>query len=181
MVGRLVPRMHVRLTHERDRQERSDHRERDAEIERLRSEVVVTRDPACRQRGDRHRAIARCFVEPHRQTALGRADEIDLHDHRGGPCESLIDAEEHVGDDHPTPRRRPHQQQRYRQSDDPTSDEYWLASETIRQRSGEEVGERLDDAKGGDESERRGVRRESELLLRQQWNDRALLADHAAD
>ena len=52
-------------------------------------------------------------------------------------------------------RRRPDQQQRHRDADDPAGDEHRLAPVAVRQRAGEEVGDRLHRAERGDEGERR--------------------------
>ena len=78
-------------------------------------------------------------------------------------------------------RRRPHQQQGDRDADDPAGDQDWFAAVAVRQGAGEEVGAGLDDPEGGDERERGGELGEAELLLGEQRQDGALLADHAAD
>ena len=76
---------------------------------------------------------------------------------------------------------RPHQQERDGEPDDPAGDEDRFAAVAVRQGAGEEVGRRLDDAEGGDERERGGELGEPELVLGEQRQDGALLADHAAD
>ena len=86
-----------------------------------------------------------------------------------------------LANDDPAPRRRPDQQQRDREADEPAGDEDGLAAVAVRQGAGEEVGGRLHDAEGGDERERGGERGEPELVLGEQRQDGALLADHAAD
>ena len=64
-------------------------------------------DEAGRERGERDRAVAGGFVEAHREAAPGGADEVDLHDDRGRPGQSLVDAEQHVGEDDPAPSSAP--------------------------------------------------------------------------
>ena len=118
-----------------------------------------------RQRGDRDRAVAGGLVQAHGEAAPCGADEVDLHDHGRGPRESLVDAEQHVGDDDPAPRRRPHQQQRHRQADQPSRHEHRLAAHPIGKRPGEEVGDGFDRAEGDDEGERGGERGEPEDVV----------------
>jgi hypothetical protein len=151
------------------------------EVERPWSQSVVRGDEACCQRGHRDCAVAGSFVEAHRESTLRRSDEIDLHDHRRRPRQPLVHAEKHVGDDDPTPRRCPDQQQRNRQSDDPAGHEDWLASEAVRERAGKEVRGRLHDAECDDERESGREGHEPEGVLGQQWKDRAFLSDHPAD
>jgi hypothetical protein len=93
----------------------------------------------------------------------------------------LVDAEQDVGEDDPTPRGCPDQKERHRQSDQPPGDQHGLASEAVREGAGEEVGAGLDDAEGGDVGERRRERGEAELVSGQQGQDGPLLAEHAAD
>ena len=64
---------------------------------------------------------------------------------------------------------------------DPAGDEHGLAAVAVRQGAGEEVGAGLDDPEGGDERERGGELGEPELVLGEQRQDGAFLADHAAD
>ncbi len=138
-------------------------------------------DVAGGERGDGDGAVAGGFVEAHRESAPGGADEVDLHDHRRRPGEALVDAEQDVGEDHPSPSRRPDQQQRDREGDDPPGDQHRLAAVAVGQGAGEEVRRRLDGAEGDDERERRGERGEPELLLGEQREHGAFLADHPAD
>ena len=78
-------------------------------------------------------------------------------------------------------RRRPDQQQRHGKADDPAGDEDRFAADTVRQRAGEEVGDRLDRAERGDERERGGEGREVERAHGEQREHGAFLADHPAD
>ncbi len=66
-------------------------------------------------------------------------------------------------------------------TDDPAGDEDGFAAVAVRQGAGEEVGGGLHDAERHDEGERGGERGEPELLLGEQRQDGAFLADHAAD
>ena len=72
------------------------------------------RDVSGRERAQRDGEVAGELVEAHREAAPFRADEVDLHDDRRRPGEPLADAEEHVREEHPGPRRRPHQEERHR-------------------------------------------------------------------
>jgi hypothetical protein len=81
----------------------------------------------------------------------------------------------------PSPRRRPHQQQRHRHADQPPCHQHRLATDPIRQCPGEEVRGRFDRAERHDERERGGERGQPEHVLREQRQHRPLLADHAPD
>jgi hypothetical protein len=142
---------------------------------------VFGRDPAGGERGDGDGAVAGGLVEAHGEAAACGADEVDLHDDGGRPGEPLVDAEQDVGEHHPAPRGRPHQQERDGDADEPAGDQHGLAAVPVREGAGEEVGGGLDDAERGDEREGGGVLVEPELVGRQQREDGAFLADHAAD
>ena len=60
-------------------------------------------------------------------------------------------------------RRRPDQQQRHGEADEPAGDEDGLAAVAVREGAGEEVGRGLGRAEGDDERERGGERGEAEL------------------
>ena len=85
------------------------------------------------------RAVAGGLVEAHREAAPGRTDEVDLHDHRRRPGQALVDAEQHVRRDHPAPGRRPDEQERNRQADQPAGDQDRLAAEAVGEGAGGEV------------------------------------------
>ena len=61
------------------------------------------------------------------------------------------------------------------------SNEQPLAPDTVGERAGREVRERLRQPEGHDEGEDRGLRRQLEVLLADQRQDRSLEADHRAD
>ena len=166
VVARFLAGVAVGLAHEERREPETERGVGEAEEERLGPQPVLGGDEPGRQRGDGDRAVAGGLVQAHRETAPGGADEVDLHDHRRRPGESLVDAEQHVGEDDPAPRRCPHQQQRHRQADQPARDQDRLAADPIGERPGEEVGGRLDRAEGDDERERGGERGEPEDVLR---------------
>ena len=138
-----------------------------AEEERFGPQPGVRGDVAGRQRRDRDGTVAGGFVEPHRQAALRGSGEVDLHDHRGGPGHALAHAEQHVGDQDPTPRGRGHQQQRDGHGDQPTGDENRFAPEAVAQRARDEVSDGLRGTERDDERQRRGVRGEVEDVLGQ--------------
>ena len=75
-------------------------------------------------------------------------DQVDLHDDGGGPGQALVDAEQHVGGDDPSPGRGPDQQQRHGKADQPARDEDGFAAEAVGQGAGEVVGGGLGDAEG---------------------------------
>ena len=111
-----------------------------------------------------------------------RADQVDLHDHRGRPGQALVDAEQHVGRDHPAPGRRPDQQQRHRQADQPAGDQHGFAAVAVRQRAGGEVGRRLDGPKATMKvSAAVNAPQARRLRSASSGSTRALLADHPAD
>ena len=80
-----------------------DQRIRQAEQERRGPQTVVGGEVAGQERGERDGAVAGGLVESHGQAALAGADEVDLHDDGGRPGQALIDAQQHVGRDHPAP------------------------------------------------------------------------------
>ena len=169
------------LLHGECGQAEAERRVGEAEVERRGAQAVFGGDPARREGGDGDGPVAGGLVEAHREPAACRADEVDLHDHGGRPGEPLVDAEQDVGEHHPTPRRGPHQQQRDRDADDPAGDQHGFAAVAVREGAGEEVGGCLDDAERGDEREGGGVLVEPELVGGEQREDGAFLADHAAD
>ena len=169
------------LAHEQGRQAEAQRGEGDAEVEGFGSEAGVVGDVAGGQRGEGEGPVAGRFVEAHGEPAALGADEVDLHDDGGGPREALVDAEQDVGGDDPAPARRPDQQQRHRDADDPAGDEHRLAPVAVRQGAGEEVRDRLHRAERGDEGEPGGERGDPELALGEQRQDDAFLADHPAD
>ena len=121
------------------------------EQEWCRAQTVAGGEVAGDHSGDGDRAVAGGLVESHRQAALAGADEVDLHDDGGRPGEALVDAEQHVGEDHPSPRRRPDQQQRNGDGDEPAGDQHGFAAEAVGPGAGEEVGGGLGDAEGDDD------------------------------
>ena len=155
--------------------------EGDAEEERGRAQPVGLGEVAGRQSGGGDGGVSGGLVEAHRQAAPGRADEVDLHHHGGRPGQPLADAEQDVGEDDPAPGRRPDQQQRDRDGDEPAGDQDRFAAEPVGPGSGEVVGGGLGQAEDEDEGQPGGVRLEAELALPQQGQDGALLAEHAAD
>ena len=181
VVGGFVARMAAGFSYKEHRQSESEAGVGDAEEERLGAQSGVFGDVAGRERGDRDGPVACGFVHPHGEAASGGADEVDLHDHGRRPGESLVDAEQDVGEDHPSPARCPDQQQRDRYGDDPPGDQHRFAAIAIGQRAGKEVGGRFDGAEGDDERERRRESSQPEFLLGEQREHGAFLADHATD
>ncbi len=83
--------------------------------------------------------------------------------------------------DDPVPARRQHDDDRHRQAEEPAGNEDLLAADAVGEASGEQVGQRLDDAEGDDEGEGDRARGQAELLLGQERHDGPLQPDHAAD
>ena len=79
--------LHVvaRLPDQEDRHQESDDRDADPQIERLRTQRVVTGDVPGHPGHRSHREVARELVEAEGQTPAARAHEVDLHDHGHRP------------------------------------------------------------------------------------------------
>jgi hypothetical protein len=176
-----VPGVAARFADEENREDESRDREDDAEIERFRSQPVGGGDGTGRESRAGKREVAGGLVESHREPAPCRADEVDLHDDRRRPAESLVDPEEDVGEDDPFPGRGKHDHKRDRQADEPTGDQDLLAPNPVGEAPGEEVRQRLDETEGDDEGEGNGPRGPPELLLRQERHDRPLQPGHPAN
>ena len=93
------------------------------------------RQPAAEPGGERDAAVAGGLVEPEREAAALRADEVDLHDDGHRPGQALVDAEQDVGGDDPGPARRDGDQQRHGQRDRPAGDQQPPAPEPLRERA----------------------------------------------
>jgi len=174
-LGRDVMR---RLAHQQRRKEQPRCHETYPQIERLRAQSVACSDEARCQCAAGDREVAGELVQPHREAAILRSGEIDLHDDRGRPGESLAHAEQRVGGEHPRPRRRPHQQERHRGRNDPAGHQHVLATEAVREPSCEVVRERLGDAEHDDEGEHRRPGRQMKFLLGNRWQDGSLHSHH---
>ena len=151
------------------------------EQERPRPQAGLLRDRTGDERGHGDGAVPGGLVDAHRKPASQRADQVDLHDHGRRPREPLVDPEQHVGEDDPAPRRRPDEEQRHRQPDEPAGDEDGLAPEPVRESARDEVGPGLGHPERDEERQGRGDARKAEDLGREQRDDRPLLADHPAD
>jgi hypothetical protein len=111
VVARLLERdVRGGIADEKHRDEQAEHRDRGAGCDQHVARGEVGGKPAARSGGERDAAVARCLVEPERQAAPARSDEVDLHHHRHGPGEPLVDAQQHVRGDYPAPARRPRDQ-----------------------------------------------------------------------
>ena len=131
--------------------------------------------------GERDAAVAGGLIEAECKSAAARADEVDLHDDRHGPGKALIDAEQRVGGNDPTPARRDADQQRDGQRGGPPRDQQASASRPLRERSGRQIGECLDEPERDDERQDGSTRRQVEVVTADQRKRRALEADHRAD
>ncbi len=77
--------------------------------------------------------------------------------------------------------RRDDDDQWHRQGEQPAGHEQLFAADPIGEASGEQVGERLDDAERDDEGGGGTGGCQPELLVGQKWQDSALQPDHRAD
>ena len=91
------------LADEHRAQAQGNQRIRQAEQKRRGPQTVMGGEVAGQQRGERDGAVAGGLVEAHGQAALAGADEVDFHDDGGRPGQALVDAQQHVGGDHPSP------------------------------------------------------------------------------
>ena len=151
------------LAYEEHRQAEAEAGVGETEEERRRAQAPALGDVSGGEGGDGDGAVAGCLVEAHREPASRRPDEIDLHHDRGRPGESLVDAEQHVGEHHPSPGGGPHEQQRDGQGEDPPGDQDRFAAEPVGECAGEEIRRCLHGTEGDDEGERRGEGGEPEL------------------
>src|SRR5438067_3088862 len=147
----------------------------------LRPESVARRDETGRQRGTRNGDVAREFIQPHREPTPRGASEVDFHDHRRRPAETLAESEQRVGREPPAPAGRPDQHERHGHHGEPTGDEHLLTAEAIREAPREIVGARLAHAEDDDEGQHRRSRAKAELGLGHRRQDAALHPDHRAD
>jgi hypothetical protein len=125
--------------------------------------------------------IARELVESGGTASFVVAGELDLHQQGRRPSEPLVDPQQQVGGDDPSPRRRPHQQQRYRDADQPSHDEDAPGAEALGQQARDEVTGGLRQAEGHQEERCGKPRGEPEVSLREEGDQRALLADQGSD
>ncbi len=102
------------LTHKEDGESETQDGEGNARIERDRSQAVACRQVAGQKGGERDRNATGKFIQPHGEAALFRSNQVDLHDDGRRPAQTLIDAEEHVREDHPAPTGRENEEKRDR-------------------------------------------------------------------
>ena len=181
MAGRLVAGVTAGFPDSGRRQAQAERDVGGTEQERGWAQSVGSGEVSGGQGGDRDRAVPSGLVEAHGQAAAGGADHVDLHDHGGGPGETLVHAQQHVGGHDPAPAGRPDQQRRDRQRGQPARDQHRLAAEPVGQGAGEEVRDRLDRAKRQDEREGAGESAQVEHPGGQQRHHRALLPQRPAD
>jgi len=138
-------------------------------------------DVAGEQCGQCEGQVAGGLVEAHGQASAAGADQVDLHDDRGGPGQALADAEQDVGGHDDPPLGCPDEEQGDGYGDQPAGDEDGLAAVAFRPGAGQVVGERLGQAEREDVGQGRGVGVEAEHVGGQQRQDGAFLAEHPAD
>jgi len=148
---RLVVRVAVSLPNREDRQGQARQGEGDAEGERPRSQPEGRRHVSGDEGGPAEGEVPSGLVQTHGQSTPPRTGQVDLHDHRRGPGETLAHAKQDVGEEDPVPGARPHEEERNGQGDQPPRHQNWLASHVVGQTSGEIVRECLGDTEGDDE------------------------------
>ena len=169
------------VAHEQDGKREGEQRDASAGAHEHVTGRELARQPATGSRGHGDAAIARGLVEPEREAPPVRADEVDLHHDGHGPGEALVDAEQDVGGHDPAPARGDGDQEGNRQRDRPTGDQEPAAAESLRERAGAEVRQRLGEPEGDDERQHRCLGRQGEVSRSDDRQGRALEPDHRAD
>ena len=131
--------------------------------------------------GERDRAVACRFIEPHCQSTPGGPYQVDLHNHGGGPAETLVDAQQHVREDHPTPGRSEDDEERNRQPNEPAHHQHPLAPDAITESARKEVGQRFHHTETHDEGENSRGGSQAEDPLPEKWHNAALQSHHATN
>ena len=173
--------MPARVADEEYRQEEPGYGEDNTQVDRLWSQRVGRRQVAGGERRQRNCDVTGELVEAHGQPAPRRPDQVDLHDHRGRPAQTLVDAQQHVWHDDPAPGRRKYDQQRHGQPDHPPSYQDLLAADSIAHPPGEQVRQRLRHTKGDDERKDGRARGQEKVMFGEQRQHSPLNANHAAD
>src|SRR5665811_550100 len=173
--------MVVRFPHEEHGESQPEGDEGGAEQEGAGAQPVVGGNVAGGQCCCGDAEVSRGFVEAHGQSAPVRADEVHFHHHGGGPGQSLADAEDDVGCDDPSPGWSEDEQQGHGDGDQPAGDQHGFAPVPVGEGAGKVVGAGLGQTEGQDVGQRARVQIQMEHLVSQQWQDRALLAEGAAD
>ena len=155
--------------------------ERDTQVKWLWTQPVDRRDVTRGERGAAHGEVACELVEAHREATPLGAGEVDLHDDRGRPRESLADAKQDVGGEDPIPRRRPHEEEWNGHGDQPPRDKNDLAAEAVGEAPRGVVGQRLGHAEHDNEGQDGRARSKVKLLLGNSGENRALQPHHGAD
>ncbi len=173
--------MGARVAHEQHGERKSSNGIRHAEIDWRWPQPVAGGEIARRERRQTERKIACKLVETHSKAARLRADEIDLHDHRHRPCETLAHPQECVGGDDPAPIWRADDHEGNGKARDPAQYEHAFAAPCIGEMTRDQIGEGFDDAKAHDERHDQSGRCNAELLRTDQRHHCALDANHAAN
>ena len=93
--------MVARLADEEQREGEARGGTGDPQVERLGPQPVRLGQVPGAKRRQGHGEVPGELVEPHRQSALLRSHQVHLHDDRRGPCEPLVEAQQHVREDDP--------------------------------------------------------------------------------
>jgi hypothetical protein len=181
-MARLLERDVIRgVTHEQDRDEQSDHGDTRAECDHHIARGELGGQPAAGGRRSRDAAISGRLVEPEREPAPARPDEVDLHHHGHRPRQPLVGAEQDVRRDDPGPRGSHGDHQRHGQREQPAGDQKTPPADPLGERAGAEVAERLREPESDDERQHRRFRRQPEVLGADQRQCGALEPYHRAD
>ena len=169
------------IANEEDTEGEPQYREGDAQVEGFGTEPEGLGHIAGSEGRQCHRQVAPELVQPHGGAPGPWTHQIDLHDDRGGPGESLVYPQEHVGEEHPGPGRGPDQEKGHRKPEEPPHQEDPLPTEAVGESPGEEVRCRLHQTEGGNEGEDGAPGGKAELLLGQKREDGALQPHHGPD
>jgi hypothetical protein len=171
----------ARLANKERRRGEPESRVCESQQERRRAQTSRLRDRSGRESGHCDGAVPRGFVEAHRKAARPGPGEIDLHDHGRRPRQPLVQPQEDVRDDDPAPCRRPDEQQRYGQPNEPARHENRLATKAIGHRAGNQIRAGLRDSEGDEKGENGADTGDTEDVRGQNRQEGSLLADHPAD
>jgi len=173
--------MPVRLAHEEQRQQQACQGKPDAEQKWLGPQCIRGGEVASRDSCQGDRDVSCRFIDAHGQPTPRRSHQVNLHNDGGGPTQALVDAQQHIGEDHPSPGRSKDDEERHGQPNQPADHQHPLAPDAITESAREEVGSRFHDAEAHDEGKDRRRGNQAEDTLPEQWHDAALKAHHAAN
>ena len=102
-VAGFVPGVAVRFADKEDGKQETQYSKDDPGVKGHGPQAVGRGQIAGRQGRQGNGQVTRKFVEAHGQPALLGTNQVHLHNHRRRPAQPLIDAQQHIGKDHPAP------------------------------------------------------------------------------